>query len=610
MKFFSLSSVVRGGVAALKRFPLAVLSGAVGTAASLIMIEHQATGPEAVPARLLFTALIGIPFMVGLTLFAERTSGRARTRSGFQVLGVVLLGVYWWGLPSNPFDAPDYHVIRFWLLFLAAHLFVAVAPYLRRGELNGFWQYNKTLFLRALTTALYAMVLYIGLTIAMAAVEHLFELHVPSQRYQQLFAVIAGLFTPLFFLSGVPENYADCDADDRYPKALKIFTQFVLLPLVTVYLVILYAYMVKIVLTWNWPQGWVANMVLGFSVAGMFSLLLLHPIRSAAENVWIRTFARWFYVALIPLVVLLLLAIGRRVGEYGLTENRYFVIVLGCWLAVMAVLAILRKAPLIRLIPITLGAIAFLASIGPWSASSVSLRDQIGRFEKVLAANGMLVDGKARRIEGRVPIGDARTLSGAVRYIFSVHGEAPLQRYFDADLSKVAGDTMSSRENKPAHPNIAAVMALIGVEYVEPWQVKENLTHTFYAKNDPAVDVTGYELLMSVTMIRTSGGDSVKTPWGTYVFSLGDANAVLHIKNPQGAGLVVPVDSLLIGLEHDFTVNSRFSDIAPQTMRFEAKGAGMRIRGLVDKLGLEKRGDTLRATLMQGKILFAREPEE
>jgi uncharacterized membrane protein YccF (DUF307 family) len=367
--------------------------------------------------------------------------------------------------------------------------------------------------------------------------------------------------------------------------------------------------MVKIVIAWSWPQGWVANLVLGFSIAGMFSLLLLHPIRSAAENVWIRTFARWFYVALMPLVVLLLLAIGRRVGEYGLTENRYFVIILGCWLAVMAVLAVVRKAPLIRLIPLSLGALAFLASTGPWSASSISLHDQLGRFERVLAANGMLVDGKARRAEGRVSLGDAKALSGAVRYVFSVHGGAPLQRYFDADLSNVTRDSTASGEDQASRPNIAAVMTLIGVEYIEGWQVRDDLTHTFHAGNDPAVDVTGYELMMSVNILRSSVGDSVKTPRGTYIVSLGDENATVRIKNPAGSTLTVPVDSILIGLEHDFTVNNQFWGVPPQKMRFAGQGEGMRVRGLIDQLGLEKRGDTLRATTMKGKILLAREAE-
>jgi hypothetical protein len=41
-------------------------------------------------------------------------------------------------------------------------------------------------------------------------------------------------------------------------------------------------------------------------------------------NEWIRTFTKRFFFALFPLIVLLILAVGRRVSEYGVTENRYF----------------------------------------------------------------------------------------------------------------------------------------------------------------------------------------------------------------------------------------------------------------------------------------------
>jgi len=88
---------------------------------------------------------------------------------------------------------------------------------------------------------------------------------------------------------------------------------------------------VKILVAWIGPR------VGGKSGAG-----LLHhrdllaavgpPLIHRGEESWINRFSRWFYFAEIPLVVVLLLAIGRRVQEYGMTENRYFVVLLGLWL--------------------------------------------------------------------------------------------------------------------------------------------------------------------------------------------------------------------------------------------------------------------------------------
>ena len=98
--------------------------------------------------------------------------------------------------------------------------------------------------------------------------------------------------------------------------------QYVLLPLVGIYLVILYAYGLKILFQWNWPQGWVSQLVLWYSVVSILSILLLWPLREKADSGWIKSFTSWFFRLLIPLLVMLFLAIFERIGDYGLTVNR------------------------------------------------------------------------------------------------------------------------------------------------------------------------------------------------------------------------------------------------------------------------------------------------
>ena len=73
------------------------------------------------------------------------------------------------------------------------------------------------------------------------------------------------------------------------------------------------------------------------------SLLLIHPIRTREGNRWIQTFGRWFYLALFPLIVLLFVAISERLGTYGITENRYFILVLACWLLGIALYMLLSQ---------------------------------------------------------------------------------------------------------------------------------------------------------------------------------------------------------------------------------------------------------------------------
>src|SRR5690606_5682983 len=115
-----------------------------------------------------------------------------------------------------------------------------------------------------------------------------------------------------------------------YPKQLRMAAAFLLMPLVAVYLLILYAYAARVLMEWRWPMGWASYLVLGFSALGLLVLFVIHPLEDNAgaaaadggwqarwEAKWVKLFTRHFHHALIPLLLLLFAAIGRRVHEYG-----------------------------------------------------------------------------------------------------------------------------------------------------------------------------------------------------------------------------------------------------------------------------------------------------
>ncbi|MBK7099951.1 MAG: DUF4153 domain-containing protein [Sphingobacteriales bacterium] len=132
-----------------------------------------------------------------------------------------------------------------------------------------------------------------GLFAALAAIDNLFEANIRSTFYLRTFLLIGIGFNTLFFLGGLPDvrnhNY-----ENQYPKGLKIFAQYVLIPLLIVYLVILLIYEGKIMLEWSLPKGYVSMLILGYAVFGILSLLLVFPIKDQAENKWIKWFSKFF----------------------------------------------------------------------------------------------------------------------------------------------------------------------------------------------------------------------------------------------------------------------------------------------------------------------------
>jgi len=481
------------------RFPLTLLCAAVVCVAGCQTLAHSNTETSQAGwiFPLLSAGLLGLPLTLALTLAAERYRWSVAGRWA-ALAGALALLAGWYALaPALPDLVWGQ---RLAVLLLGLHLAVAAAPYLgelRRGaDTAGFWRYNKTLFLRLLTAGLYSGVLYVGCALALVAVRELFGWHTDSDWFGYLFVVLAAGFNTWFFLAGIPNDFAALEQDTSYPAGLKVFTQFVLLPLVGLYVGILYAYLIRIFVNWDLPQGWVSVLILALAVAGIFALLLIHPLRHNPENTWIRTFARWFYQALFPLLGLLAVAIGVRIYEYGITEERYFVLLLAAWLVGIASYFLWRKGQGIIWIPVSLAALAFLSVVGPWSAFAVAERSQLGQLRALTTRYHLLQNGHLDGANGRVP-DLPRAVHGRLASLFHFFAErdalVALQSQFAGSL--VLPDSLRSRglwEQRQWRSN--RPFDLSGFAYLDTYELQQALNDTadqeefanFFVRDAPA----------------------------------------------------------------------------------------------------------------------------
>lgn len=433
MQFDSIRLTLRAARQTMMRFPAPLLSAAT-FAAAVILLQDS---PDSLKKILINVALIsslGISAFTGLAIFCERYRVRLVTRLVFNLGLGILLGLYYLYLPVS-FERND--AMFYFLMWLISHLFVSFGPFLVNEEINGFWQYNRLLFIRILTSSLYSIVLFGGLALALMAIDQLFPIRVPYEWYFRLFVLIGALFNTLFFLAGAPENLDKLEQDNSYPGGLRVFTQYVLLPLVSIYLLILYAYALRILLTMNWPEGWVAYLVLGFSIAGILALLLIWPLRSIEVHRWIGVFARFFFLALLPLIILLSLSIYIRVSDYGITEPRFFVIVLSVWLLINALYFLFSKRKHIKIIPLTLALAAFLSAFGPLNAFRVSRNWQKSRLAHQLEGAGML-DGDKWKDNVKAGNDAVADISNTLFYLVNNHGVSSVASFFPFSADSVA----------------------------------------------------------------------------------------------------------------------------------------------------------------------------
>lgn len=573
---------------------MALLSGLAACGVAIVMIE----GPERdwMP-RFLASAVMGLALFTAVGTGAERrriSAGRRWVISAVVAAGLVavyLVSLGW---------TEELATLRYIQLLVLAHLCVAVAPYLAGEPTNGFWQYNRFLLLRFLTAYFFAGVLFAGLSLALAALDQLFGVDVSNKAYGNLWAVLAFVFHPWFFLAGVPGDFEELDTRDDYPRVLKVFSQFVLIPLVTVYLVILTAYLGKVLITRTWPSGWIGYLVSSVSTAGVLALLLVHPIRRRDDSPWVNTFSRWWFVALLPSLVMLLLAVAKRIGQYGVTEERYFLLALTLWMLGISLYYGLTGSTNIKRIPETLLLVALLTAVGPWSAYAVSVRSQTARLGGILERHGMGQPGALISARAPVPLEDRAQIGAVISYLGRTHGPGAVARALGVPEDTVlvwAGRT--DRDD----PLTRMAMRRMGVDYVNRW-ARPDGDESFWANvtTQGSTEIVGFEV-MRTALIPTLGWIGTATDSLEVVTDTSSGKVLVrHAGEPI---MTLDVPSVVIGVLTADSLGTRRNLTLSQPIVIEGTADGYRVRLVLETLHGQRVGDGIKVQGGNGFLLAA-----
>ncbi|MEK7619731.1 MAG: DUF4153 domain-containing protein [Patescibacteria group bacterium] len=396
------------------RFPFPLLLSLVGTVLAIVLIHVDDPNPW---SNMLMVLSLATPVSVVIVLFAEGMGwGNRRVWIFNAVLTLMMVG-YFFILPESAELVVSVFLrhVMWTFAFVLGVTFIAFVRQYGEMAVGRFWEFCRRLVVATILTGIWAFALQMGLMAALSSTDFLFSLSIPDERYAELMALIAGVFCTTFFLSRVPRKPSELSADLAYPKEVRLFTTFVLVPLVSIYFIILYLYTGKILLTGEWPEGQLAYIILGFSVVGLLTYLALYPLRK--EVAWVRAAGTALCVAIIPQALMLMWSLWFRVSEYGLTENRYLVYVYGVWLLGVSIYLLASRLKDIRVIPLSLFVLAILCSVGSWGAFSVSVHSQAGRLEDILERNDRFVDGKYVASDNEVSDEDLYEMSQVLNYL-------------------------------------------------------------------------------------------------------------------------------------------------------------------------------------------------
>lgn len=172
---------------------------------------------------------------------------------------------------------------------------------------------------------LLALVAYLLVNAIVYSFGYIFDLNIPAKFSFYAFLSASILLTPLCFLTFNRQSEQTPDRPIPGNSFLDILARYVLTPAAWIYTIILYLYFVRIAITWSLPRGGIAYLVFGF--------ILFATILKALQPLLQKQPCKWFYerfsLISLPALIMFWIGVGYRINQYGLTEDRIYLIVCG-----------------------------------------------------------------------------------------------------------------------------------------------------------------------------------------------------------------------------------------------------------------------------------------
>ena len=241
---------------------------------------------------------------------------------------------------------------------------------------QGFTYRNFTnLFHLGLATMVWLLVF--GLVAAILfTITTLFNVEFSDSFYEHFYTSF-GIFTlPLFFLVF---QQRQAKSEMTLNRIFEILVNFVLAPALMIFTVLLYAYVVQIIFEGVLPKGMLANITLPYLLGG----LGVYALRSICAKARWETFFKFYpYLSIVP-IVLLWLAIDRRISAYAWTEQRIYLVALATAITIAYAILIVPKARQYRLISGVV-MVAIFAMTWIVKPQEIAYQSQTARFEQLL----------------------------------------------------------------------------------------------------------------------------------------------------------------------------------------------------------------------------------
>ena len=515
----------------IERFPLTIFCGIIVFLLSFYVLETSGTNNNRFIEEVLksiFLMILCIPLTAALELVREKYfSGKNKwiIRALNAVIAIVFIVFYrfyyLYEVGKEAFFGNSEKLLATGIIFF---LFFLLAPII--GKKDEEEKYFQSVIVDKAVTVLFSVVLFLGLTVVFLTVDRLSLIKLEGKIYVETWLFVVFVFAMIFFaskLKKVDENLEEYEIH----KVFKFLIYFIVIPLITIYTGILYIYFGKMLVTRSWPQGLVSHLILWYTIFSLFIMIMVTPMTK--KDPVAKVFKKYFPLASIPLLALSIVSISKRISQYGVTELRYFIVLLGIWLIFCMVSSIFRAR--LSVILISLIVVVYISVFSPVNNRRITIMSQNKRLERILIKHGLLKDGKLIKNSG-LNENQKYEVTDVLNYILGIRDKKE-----GIENVKPFGKS----DGKP-YTNIDEFEKAVGIDH--SWYEYGSGTDDYYAvftinekqQNDSynaVEEVNGYEYLVSNITSYNFENDLTWEFSGKYPVKISEKNISVYNGNKE-----------------------------------------------------------------------------
>ncbi|WP_320886766.1 DUF4153 domain-containing protein [Bacteroides clarus] len=479
----------------LKRFPVTVTFIFVFTAYLIYLTYTDWKGED----RLLF--IIGYYLSVGILLSLTLHLWNEEVKSRLLKTGI--------NLAAHALLIADafllYHYLTTessWIEIGIAHAAAILAvglstfflSFLREKNDIASWNFALNTVSAYIVTQVIGLILCAGISLLLFSLHQLFDIHISGKCYAYIYYLCNVSLGLMLFLGLLPQGNDKHNREPHSSEFLNGILHYLFLPLTAGYLIVLYIYATRILISWELPIGWVSWLIVALMTVCIAVQFGLYPTRFKEGKRFDNWIARWMPILILPLLLLMTIGIIRRFNDYGITINRLYLATLNGWFYIVCIGLFVIKARRINWIPISFAGIFLLTSALPVNYAGITkntiLKEIKAEMQRSCRADTPLSLEQYKEWIYSLPEKQAIQINGKFRYLSNWFGTESVTHLIDKDVTY----------------NLYSVTADIGTDTIATDTDSDRVTYSGEIDSQTIINIpAGYTRFIAIPDASLSG---------------------------------------------------------------------------------------------------------